>query len=560
MNDSPLDNNNFDKNNENSSINYKSEKSKDSERLNEKNSNSFKSDNIINKSNNDSLIKNQISGEKISQEFNDDKSLSENEEEKYEVLKKKYKELKEENKNLKEELRKNELIIEQNNNDIILLRSSIENQFFKNNDLIKYITTENIIDFIKLKNENEQYKKELVLSQALVNSLQTENLGLIQAKEENSELVNIETDDFLSNSENKVYELNSDNNGENEIIKELNKENNVLKKLVQEATVKLNDVLMNQKSNKILYEEKDILNYQLKEKNDIINEYEEKLSFFNAYITEIKYSFNKLKNYIINSINAYNKLANEDLNSLLSNSFSQNVMKLSMQIASLDEIEKYNLETNPELDLHNIINELLYSINDEFIILYEKVFQTNNYYKESNNKINELEAKIRQIKINNELNNNNEIMKLKDEYVKTIVKLNYELSSKENDNYFLKENIISIKQNLDDVINIFSLLIKVFDNNNEINLSNYLKNFLENIKEKMNMINEREEIIKKILKNNHKIKNLKLENKNVENFVFYDDNYINNIIKDFQEKINEKENQIVINKEQINSLLSCFLI
>ena len=556
MNDSPLDNNNFDKNNENSSINYKSEKSKDSKRLNEKKSNSFKSDNIINKSNNDSLIKNQISGEKISQEFNDDKSLSENDEEKYEVLKKKYKELKKENKNLKEQLRKNELIIEQNNNDIILLRSSIENQFFKNNDLIKYITTENIIDFIKLKNENEQYKKELVLSQALVNSLQTENLGLIQAKEENSELVNIETDDFLSNSENKVYELNSDNNGENEIIKELNKENNVLKKLVQEATVKLNDVLMNQKSNKILYEEKDILNYQLKEKNDIINEYEEKLSFFNAYITEIKYSFNKLKNYIINSINAYNKLANEDLNSLLSNSFSQNVMKLSMQIASLDEIEKYNLETNPELDLHNIINELLYSINDEFIILYEKVFQTNNYYKESNNKINELEAKIRQIKINNELNNNNEIMKLKDEYVKTIIKLNYELSSKENDNYFLKENILSIKQNLDDVINIFSLLIKVFDNNNKINLSNYLKNFLENIKEKMNMINEREEIIKKILKNNHKIKNLKLENKNVENFVFYDDNYINNIIKDFQEKIIEKENQIVINKEQINSLLS----
>ena len=556
MNDSPLDNNNFDKNNENSSINYKSEKSKDSERLNNKKSNSFKSDKIINKSNNDSLIKNQISGEKISQEFNDDKSLSEKDEEKYEVLKKKYKELKEENKNLKEELRKNELIIEQNNNDIILLRSSIENQFFKNNDLIKYITTENIIDFIKLKNENEQFKKELVLSQALVNSLQTENLGLIQAKEENSELVNIETDDFLSNSENKVYELNSDNNGENEIIKELNKENNVLKKLVQEATVKLNDVKKKKKSNKILYEEKDILNYQLKEKNDIINEYEEKLSFFNAYITEIKYSFNKLKNYIINSINAYNKLANEDLNSLLSNSFSQNVMKLSMQIASLDEIEKYNLETNPELDLHNIINELLYSINDEFIILYEKVFQTNNYYKESNNKINELESKIRQIKINNELNNNNEIMKLKDEYVKTIIKLNYELSSKENDNYFLKENIISIKQNLDDVINIFSLLIKVFDNNNEINLSNYLKNFLENIKEKMNMINEREEIIKKILKNNHKIKNLKLENKNVENFVFYDDNYINNIIKDFQEKINEKENQIVINKEQINSLLS----
>ena len=556
MNDSPLDNNNLDNNNQKSSNAINSDRSKKSEKLNEIKSNSFKSDKIINKSNNDSLIKNQISGEIFSQEYNNDKSLSENDEDKYEILKKKYNKLKEENKNLKEELRKNELIIEQNNNDILLLRSSIDNQFFENNDLTKYITTEKIIDFIKLKNENEQYKKELVLSQALVNSLQTENLKLIQAKEENSDLINIETDDFLSNSENKVYELNSDNYRDNEIIKELNKENNILKKLVQDATAKLNDLLVNEKSNQMLYEEKDILNFQIKEKNDIINLYEEKLTFFNAYITEIKSSFSKLKTYIINCINSYNKIANDDLNSLLSNSFSQNMLKLSMQISSLDDIEKYNLETNPEIDLHNSIYELLYSINDEFIILYEKVFQTNNYYKESNNKINELEAKIRQINTNNEFKNNNEIKKLKDEYVKTIIKLNNELSTKENDNYYLKENNISIKQNLDDIESIFSLIINIFDRNNEIKLANYLKNFLDNIKEKMDMINEKEEIIKQILKNNYKIKNLKLENKNIENFIFYDDEYINNIIKDFQEKINQKENQISINKEQINSLLS----
>ena len=112
---------------------------------------------------------------------------------------------------------------------------------------------------------------------------------MIQEKEENSDLINIETDDFLSNSENKVYELNSDNYHDNEIIKELNKENNILKKLVQDATAKLNDLLVNEKSNQMLYEEKDILNFQIKEKNDIINQYEEKLTFFNAYITEIKY-------------------------------------------------------------------------------------------------------------------------------------------------------------------------------------------------------------------------------------------------------------------------------
>jgi len=557
MDEAPLNN----KINKNSQTKLMSGRNKESEKLNDLISKAYKNEEMQNKSNNNSLIKNQISDEKIEKEIND-KSLYENEEEEYnyELLMAKLNELEEENKNLNEELQKNELIIEEQDRTISLLRSSIENDFFKNNDIIKYITTENIIDFIQLKNENEQYKKELVLSQALVNSLQNENLRLNQnkeeSKEENSDLINIETDDFLSNSENKLYELNSENNKENEVIRELNQENNILKKLIQEATVKLNNLLSNEKNNKILYDDNYILNIQIKEKNDIINKYEEKLTFFNGYISDIKSSFNKARNYIIKSINSYNKIANEDLNSLLSNSFSQNIMKLSMQISNMDEIEQYNLETKPELDLHNIFYELLSSISNEFIILYEKVFQTNNYYKEASNKANELEQQLRELKMNNLLNSNNEIMKLKDEYVKTIIKLNLELSSKENDNFYLKENIIAIKQNLSDMENILTLIIKVFNNSNEINLANYLKNFLDNVKEKMNLILEKEETIQKILKNNHKIKNMKLDNKNVYNLKFYEDEHINNIINDYNKQIKEKENRIVMSKDQIKSLLN----
>ena len=553
MEDINLDNQN--KINPNSQSNFSTNRNQNSEKLNEINSKVLKSDEINNEFNNNSLTKNKISDEKSEQENNDEKSLYENKKDKFEILVIKYKELEEENKNLNEEIKKDELIIEEQESVITLLRSSIDNDFFKNNDIIKYITTENIVDFIKLKNENEQYKKELVLSQALVNSLQNENLRLIQGKEENSDLINIETDDFLSNSENKLYELNSDNNGDNEVVKELKKENNILKKLIQEATIKLNYLLVNEKDKQILNDNNNILSFQLKEKNDIIKNYEEKLTFFNNYIIDIKNSFNKIRNFIINNINSYNKIANEDLNSLLSNSFSQNIMKLSMKLLSSDEIEQYNLETRPELDLHNIFYELLSSINDEFIILYEKVFQTNNYYTETNNKAKELEAQLRELNFNNLLNNNNEIMKLKDEYVKTIIKLNLELSSKENDNYYLKENIITINQNLDDMVNILTLIIKVFNNNERTNLANYLKNFVKNVKEKMNLIMEKEETIKTILKNNNKIKNLKLDNKNVDNCKFYDDKYINKIIKDFQKKIKEKENLIVKNKEQINSLL-----
>ena len=555
MNEKPLNN----KNNKNSSSKYMSGKNKKSIKLISKD---FKREEMNNEMNNNSLIKNQISYEKIDQE-NNEGSLYENdaeeEENNYELLITKYNELEEENKNLNGELKKNELIIEEQDRVISLLRSSIESDFFKNNDIIKYITTENIVDFIQLKNENEQYKKELVLSQALVNSLQAENLRLNQNKEENkeenSDLINIETDDFLSNSENKLNEFNSENSKENEVIKELNKENNILKKLIQEATVKLNNLLSNEKTTKILYDDNNILNFQLQEKNEIINKYEEKLTFFNGYISDIKSSFNKARSYIINSINSYNKIANEDLNSLLSNSFSQNMMKLSMQISNMDEIEQYNLETRPELDLHNIFYELLSSISDEFIILYEKVFQTNNYYKEANNKANVLEQQLRELNMNNLINSNNEIMKLKDEYVKTIIKLNLELSSKENDNYYLKENIISMKQNLNDMENILTLIIKVLINSNEINLANYLKNFLDSVKEKMDLIMEKEETIQKIMKNNHKIKNMKLDNKNVENLKFYEDEDINHILNDYNKKIKEKENRIVINKEQITTLL-----
>ena len=518
--------------------------------LNELKSYNYKVDEVQNNFNEDSLNKNQISDEKTNSELND-KLIYENEENKFDILIRKYKQIEEENKKLNNQIKKETLIIEEQNNTILLLKSSIENDFFKNNDMKKYITKENIIDFIKLKTENEQYKKELVLSQALINSLQAENLRLIKSKEENSDLINMETDDFLSNSEHKIYDINS--NQENEIINELNKENNILKKLIQEATSKLNYLLINEKNTKILSEDKNILSLQIEEKNEIINKYEEKLSFFNSYIIQIKSSFNKIKQCIINTIKSYNKIANEDLNSLLSNNFSQNISKLNMLITNIDDIEQYNLETQPELDLHNAIYELITSINEEFIILYEKVFQTNNYYKESNEKVNELEFQLKEF--NNNSISNNELNKLKDEYVKTIIKLNLELSEKESDNFFLKENSDFLKKDLNDIIDVLSAITHIFKNNNEIQIIKYLNIFLENEKEKLNLILEKEKTINKIQKNNHKIKNLKLENKNVNNIKFYDEEYINDIINDFQNKINEKKNQLDKIKKQIFSML-----
>ena len=336
------------------------------------------------------LIKNQENENNI---INDINKINTNED-KFNSLIIRNKELTEENKKLSNIINNNELIIKEQNGVILLLKTNIENDFFKNNDIKKYITIENIIDFIKLKSENEQYKKELVLSQALVNSLQSENHQLLKEKEnllkkkednirdinlnseysQKNESINIEIDDFLSNNSGNKIDINLK---EHDIIKELIEENKQLKRLVQEATSKLDYLLINEKNHKVISNNNNILNIQLKNKINIIKEYEEKFAFFNSYISENKSSFIIMQNKLANFINEYNKMANDDLNSLLSTTFSQNLRVLSIKIGNLIQIEQYNLESKPELDIHELLLDFLSVINDEFLILYEKLLQTN---------------------------------------------------------------------------------------------------------------------------------------------------------------------------------------
>ena len=541
-------------------------------------------ENIKGKENNNANIINQSNE---NQEQN--QSLVDNEE-KYNLLMIKYKELVEENKALKNTIKKNELTIEEQNGIILLLKTNIENEFFRNNDVKKFISIGNLVDFIKLKKENEEYKKGLVLSQALVNSLQSENQQLIKEKEKenknlinknneenkdidiesgysnNTESLNFETEDFLSNSENKT----NLNLKENDLINELVEENNQLKKIVQEATVKLNYLIINEKQNKVISDNNNILNMELSEKINLIKEYEEKFDFFNSYISEIKSSFINMQNKIINHINIYNKMANDDLNSLLSNSFSQNLMKFSLKIGNLIQIEPYNLESRPELEVHEILLEYLSAINDEFLILYEKVYQTNNYYKESNNKIFELEREINENKKkfinNNEFNYADKLINdggdYKNEYIKTINKLNLELSLKENENYYMKEISNNFKKDLEEVIDILNMLNKIISDkkrikSEEINISSILNNYIDNLKKKINLMIEKEKAIEKMNRNNYKIKNLKLENKlnSFNNLNFYKEEHINNIIKDYDKRIREKQDLLFMNKEKLNLLI-----
>ena len=268
-----------------------------------------------------------------------------NNNDKYKLLKEKYKKLKTENKKIIELLKEETKACETQKNIIDVLQKAINNDILKNNNLKNYLTVENIIDFTQLKSEAEQYRKELVLSQALVNSLKSEIEILNKEKKENNynpenNQLNNNINSLNNNYNNNRNEdhnlimsenlsLKSNLNSQAQLINELMEENKNLKKLVDEATIKLNDCISNRNENKINNEN---LNNELNTKIKEIKQYEDKFIYFNEYITTIKLIFMNFQQSLPKFINIYNKLANEDLNSLLSNSFSQSIIKLNNRI------------------------------------------------------------------------------------------------------------------------------------------------------------------------------------------------------------------------------------
>ena len=497
----------------------------------------------------------------------------------YKIMKEKYKKIKAENKKIIELLKEETKACEMQKNVIDVLQQAINSDICKNSNLKDYITVENIVDFTQIKMEAEQYRKELVLSQALVNSLKSEIELLNKEKKENNFFSNNNPNlnnniDNSSYNYNKVNNNNEDHNlimSENlslkstlnsqaQLIKELMEENQSLKKLVDEATIKLNDCISNKNENNLNSEK---LNHELNSVKNEIKQYEDKFTYFNEYITTIKSIFMKFQESLPKFINIYNKLANEDLNSLLSNSFSQAIIKLNNRINQLNKIEKFNLETNIESDLTNIIMELLHIVNNEFISVYEKVFQTNCYYKESNTKVDELLLKLKENEVTNENNlkkindmndllNNEKNNMLECKNKSEELKINLIISQIEKDNLNKKLEFYIDDKNI--IINCYYIIIKALSIYNE-NLAQLIRETINIIETKSKLFNEKEIIMEQLTKN--KIKDLNRNkiyqnNPEVNKMVTQEQITLQNLINEFDNKIKETEEQLTSNRQKIN--------
>jgi len=546
--------------------------------------------------------------------------IASNPNDKYKIIKEKYKRIKEENKKVIELLKEQTKACEMQKNIINILKQAIDNDICKNNDLKKYISIDNVVDFTQLKMESEQYRKELVLSQALVNSLKSEIEQLNKEKEEgkfnynrnnntlnnnniggidryneynnnNFGSINNANEENANAQKQRMNDMNLDNyygdqnnnnnlkdnnlimsenislkttlNNQAQLIKELMDENKSLKKLVDEATIKLNDCITNKNENMINNEN---LNFQLNSKIDEIKQYEDKFIYFNDYIAIIKSIFMNFQESLPKFIRIYNKMANEDLNSLLSNSFSQSIIKLNNRINQLNKIEKFNLETNTERDLTNIIIELLQILNNEFISIYEKVFQTNSYYNESNKKVEELQLQIKENENINEnnlkkINDINDLLnnekKNMDEYKNTVedYKLKLNICQLEKDN--LNKKIESYIDDKNNIVNCYYIMIKALAEYNE-KLAQLLRDCVNIIETKSKLFTEKEIIMEQLTKN--KIKDLNRNklyqnNPEVNKMVTQEQITLQNLINEFDNKISEKENQLMTNKEKIKQYL-----
>ena len=503
-----------------------------------------------------------------------------NNSDKYKIMKEKYKKIKSENKKIIELLKEETKACEMQKNVIDVLQQAINSDISKNSNLKNYITVDNIVDFTQLKMEAEQYRKELVLSQALVNSLKSEIELLNKEKKENNFYSNNNQEINNNNIGTNNYDFNEINNNNEDhnlimsenlslkttlnnqaqLIKELMDENQNLKKLVDEATIKLNDCISNKNENNLNNEK---LNHELNSVKNEIKQYEDKFTYFNEYITTIKSIFMKFQECLPKFINVYNKLANEDLNSLLSNSFSQAIIKLNNRINQLNKIEKFNLETNLETDLTNIIIELLHIVNNEFISVYEKVFQTNCYYKESNTKVDELLLKLKDKEVINEnnlkkindmndlLNNEkNNILECKNESEE--LKINLNIAQIEKDNLNKKIEFYIDDKNI--IINCYYIIIKALSIYNE-NLAQLIRETVNVIETKSKLFNEKEIIMEQLTKN--KIKDLNRNkiyqnNPEVNKMVTQEQITLQNLINEFDNKIKETEEQLINNRQKIN--------
>ena len=406
--------------------------------------------NIIHKRKNNSKDKYNDLYSKYLQLNNDFKYLNNNNE--MSQIKNKFDKLQMNYKILKNKIDEKNKIIEKQKNEI--------NQIKNNNDTsncnIQYIVGGNEEKEVikKLKQQVESFRKDLVLSQAMVNSLQSEiqqlnKNNVIKNKYNNNNTssnnnINSSTNNIIDKNKNSldkyVFTFNdnnsniqnmsitpspgrtisykdimvNNNDNQQDLIISLNNKNKLLTKVLAEN---------NQLRSKLKKFDSFLPDFVDIEKNEdspdeinkkVIRKYEEKFKYFNEYIKKMKKNIQQIYETIPHMINKY---TNKNENKILSDKFIFDLYELRKDYNSIKKIDSYNLDITDDEKCIHIYKKIMKLLNEEFgKIISNKNIQNeknNNHTNEKNNNyvynmnklsINDLNT-IKNISLENEKNN-----------------------------------------------------------------------------------------------------------------------------------------------------------
>lgn len=305
---------------------------------------------------------------------------------------------------------------------------------------------ENNQKYETLKSQNNNYRKQLVLSQALVNSLKSEieqmnTLNLPQQQQQQHEYMRDINDDSGSNSvsqlkkENKIlFEQNVNLKTKimslKEQIQSLNYNMGKYSSLLEEAEHKITkNYDVNSETAKQLKSLSNLSDTQRYE----IQQYENKFTQFEAYVNNIKtYLTNLHKHYsehIHNNITMLNNNNNaHHSNNTFSQTFKSKINDINTLLTSINHYDKYSLDLNDT----NIIE----SVFDYMNILNNELKCLHAYNEQCSQKQNVMKSLEHELQHNNTMNKEMSV---------NMNKLQMELSVVHNENRQLKLAIDELK-------------------------------------------------------------------------------------------------------------------
>ena len=452
--------NNNDKSNNNSFMDYNYENKKMFKKLNQKNQKSKTFIEENNNSNNDISINNTfnsymnnnnsnnkyISNSNTSKTnndkydslyskylnlFNDFKYLNNNKnnEKSLNKLKTKYNNLLEENNNLKSKLKSKNKLIKNQQKEIEKMKSiNAKRLNISNNNQDKELIKE-------LQEQCETLRKDLVLSQAMVNSLKTEIDFLKKSNSNSIEkngggkkkiLTGIDKYNFTFNDNASVspknnleqsINLNNNDYSKMDLVNSLNNKNKLLTKVLQENNLLRNrlkkfdsflpnfiDVYDNEEFEELNKE-------QLRE--NLIKKYEEKFQYFSSYVKRIKIIINDIFKDIPFTLNKYlNK------NYVLSEKFILGLYDLRKEYYTIKNIDEFNLDVTDDEKCIKIYANLIKLFNKEL-----ELYTMNN---NNNNNIS--------LNMSNNLKNDFSTLNQNNNYFGSTDRINYKYREKEGKN------------------------------------------------------------------------------------------------------------------------------